>query len=241
MNEKFDAFAQEGYVLVRDAIDPDHILDLHRHLRPLFRARPNETLEHATVAAEKKAHLYVYEAGLTVGSTLSAYSLLHSLKLEEKAEALLGPGYFHVTPLHVSLQIPRETKYDYEWHVESDFYPWAPEILNLWFPVMASTVKDKTGTIELIPGSHKKAKRGSDKSRPGGYLQIVSHLDRGEEERAVQIEADPGDLLLFHKHMVHRSCPNLSNVPRATGIVRVIDQGKMEKTRVLYKALSYVS
>lgn len=240
VNESTKAFAEHGYVLMRDVIALHLLEEVKRHLRQLFKAGDHKTTEAAIMEMESSSHEAVYNASITVGSTLAAYRLIHSLGLESWAEEFLGEGYFHVTPLHVSMQMPRDKKYDYAWHIESDFYPWAPEILNLWFPILASTQKDLTGTIEVIPGSHLKTKRAHDITHPGGYVQIISRLDPGEEEWGLQIEANPGDLLIFHKRMVHRTCPNLCNVPRATGIVRVIDQGKLEKTRPLYKAMSYV-
>lgn len=224
-------------MLLKNVI-PSHCLErLKYQLRQLFKAEPNQTLESAILAREAESHKSVYEASLTAGSSIEAYKLIAAANLDEYAELVLGPGCYHVTPLHIAVQIPRSSAFDWAWHIESDYYPWAPEILNVWLPVLASTVANVTGSIGLIPGSHLKLTKGVA-IRPDGHTPIVCELDPGQEESGIQIEAEPGDMLLFHKDLLHKTCPNTSNVPRVTGIARVIDQAKLTKPRPLYKEMA---
>lgn len=243
-NESLEDFAKYGYVLLRGAIKPEHLKDITRNLWGLVAAgRPRgANVEADIMQLESEDHERLYKASITVGSSLAAYELIASADLRRISACLLDTSeqHLHVTPLHIAVQIPRKTEFDYAWHIESDFYPWAPEIVNVWFPVLSSTERNFTGTIEVIPFSHLKEKRPNDTTHKDTYVQIVSHLDAEEESKGIQIEAEPGDALFFHKHMVHRTCPNLCNQPRVTGIVRVMDMARIEPPRPLYKAMSYV-
>lgn len=244
-NESIEQFKDHGYVLLKDAIPQRCIQEVREELHRLIThpAKPKDTLENDILRLEKKSHKAVYNAMVTVGSSLAAYRLIVASRIDEYAAmALFGTEQaLHVTPLHVQIQIPRKTDFDYAWHIESDFYPWAPRILNCWFPILAGTVPDKTGTIGLIPFSHHKEKRKHTKTLGADYVQIISETTQAEEDMAFQCEAEPGDLLLFDQDMVHKTCPNTSNVPRVTGIIRVIDQSAMKESRPLYKSLSYIS
>lgn len=244
-NESIERFKDLGYVLLKDVIPAQHLRklagELHRLVNHPFGSA--NTISNDIMALEAKSHQSVYNASISVGSSLAAYNLINASQLESYA-AMTTFGTdegLHVTPLHVSIQIPRKTNFDYAWHIESDFYPWAPKILNCWFPILAATEKEVTGTIGLIPKSHLKQNRKHTKTNENNYVQIVSHVTHAEEADGIQIEAEPGDMLLFHADMVHKTCPNLSNVPRVTGIIRVIDQKAMKESRPLYKALAYVS
>lgn len=243
-NESLEDFSKYGYVLLRDAIKSEHLKDITRNLWGLVASgRPRgANIEADILQLESESHEQLYKAMVTVGSSLAAYELIAKSDFRRIAACLMDASeqHLHATPLHISVQIPRNTEFDYAWHIESDFYPWAPEIMNIWFPVLAPTERNFTGTIEVIPFSHLKEKRQNDTTHKDTYVQIVSHLDQGEEEKGLQIQADPGDVLFFHKDMVHRTCPNLCNQPRVTGIMRIMDMARIEPPRPLYKAMAYV-
>ena len=238
------AFKDHGYVLLKGAISKDSLHDLTRNLWEVVLPRgcQRDTIEDDILRLEGESHEQVYRASITLGSSFAAYSLIFKANLRGIARELLqcAETQLHVTPLMTAIQIPGKTEYDYEWHQESSFYPWAPALLNFWFPVLAPT-KRGTGTISLIPGSHKLGRRPESRSGEGKFIQIKPLVTGREESTALEIEAEPGDLLVFHADMIHKSIANVSGVPRVTGIVRVIDQGAMEKPRPLYKSLSYVN
>jgi len=242
MNECIQAFQEHGYVMLRNVIPMGCLDDIKQELKRILTVRNSDpaSLESAISNAELRGHQGVYNASITVGSSLAAYRLIYEARIDAYA-AMAVFGYekgLHVTPLHCDIQLPRDDRFVWAWHVESDFYPWAPAILNCWFPILSSTLRGVTGTIEIIPKSHLKERRQHDK--PIGNTKFVAHVSKAEEAMAIEVEAEPGDLLLFHQDLVHRSVSNLSNVPRVTGILRVIDQSVMKESRPLYKALSYV-
>lgn len=243
-NESIEHFKDFGYVLLRDAIPIKQLqavaAELHRLVTHPIESK--NALAYDILQLESRSHQSVYNASITVGSSLAAYELICASQIKSYAAmAQFGTDYgLHVTPLHVDIQIPGSNKWDWEWHSEDQYYPWAPEILNVWFPILGPTVAGKTGTIGLIPGSHTRAQVNT-KSMARGTLRIETAVSPKEEKSELQIEAAPGDLLLFHRTLIHRTCPNNSDAPRVTGILRVINEAAMKENRVLYKALSFVS
>lgn len=231
------SFKDHGYTLLRQVIPIECLEALKYELHHLVGAQG--VLEDDLLHVDSLDHQKLYQAQITCGSSFAAYSLLVRSGLWRLAAEALGQDglRLHVTPLHVQVQLPRVTTYDYAHHRESSFYPWAPNVLNCWFPVAASTGFN-TGTISLIPGSHLIADRKVTTSNADTFIQLEPELLEGEEAKAIAIDADPGDLLLFHANTVHKSLPNTSNVPRVTGICRIINMGEIE-ARPLYKSLSY--
>src|SRR3954468_21309844 len=149
-NESIERFKDLGYVLLKDVIPGKCIQGILRELHRLVThpSKSLDSIELDILNLEAKSHKAVYDAMVTVGSSLAAYKLIVESKLEDYAAmALFGKeDGLHVTPLHVSIQIPRKTDFDYRPHRESEYYPWAPSILNVWFPILASTVTGVTGS-----------------------------------------------------------------------------------------------
>lgn len=243
LNESIEHFKDYGYVLLKDAIPQKQLqavtAELHRLVTHPLESKAS--IGYDILQLEAKSHQSVYNASITVGSSLAAYELVCASQIKSYAAmALFGTDYgLHVTPLHVDIQIPNSTKFDWEWHTEDVYYPWAPEILNVWFPILAPTLQDKTGTIGIIPESHLRP-QSNTRNTDRGSLRIETRVSAKEAKTEIQVEAMPGDLLLFHQKLIHRTCPNMCNAPRVTGIVRVINEAVMKESRPLYKALSFV-
>ena len=103
------------------------------------------------------------------------------------------------------------------WHQDSlyfsfDRFPQA----GIW--VATSRATEENGCLFVAPGSHREPlhEHVPDR-RPAanlGYLEIVDHDFSG----AVPVEMDPGDVLVFHSFLMHRSVDNRSD-RRRTALV----------------------
>jgi ectoine hydroxylase-related dioxygenase (phytanoyl-CoA dioxygenase family) len=240
-------YHEKGYVICRKVIPIDALQALLRVLHAAL-AGQGEGLSYSDLPIqeliakrEREDHSIVYKSQVTVGSSFAAYDLLGKSKVFEVAAQVTQATrqYLHTMPLAISIQNPRDDSYDYTSHQESLFYKWCPDILNIWFPVLApSTVEG--GTMAMLPGSHAKGFLPSKSyNKANGFLQIETILQPGDEERFVPMELDLGDLVVFSSHLVHRSMPNISAMPRVTGILRVVNMATLRSHRPLYKALSY--
>lgn len=111
------------------------------------------------------------------------------------------------------------------WHQDSFYFPFEPRrpIVGAWLAVTEATLAN--GCLHVLPGSHREpVHRHEPDSRPGanyGYVEIVDHDMSGAEP----VLMDPGDLLLFDSHLMHRSTDNESPGIRAAMVFHYATTG----------------
>lgn len=110
------------------------------------------------------------------------------------------------------------------WHQDSFYFPFdrGPQV-GLWLAVTGATLEN--GCLWVLPGSHREPihEHVPDR-RPDanfGYVEIVDH-DFGEER---PVTMAPGDLLVFHSHLMHRSKDNRSDGLRAAMVYHLAEHG----------------
>ena len=100
------------------------------------------------------------------------------------------------------------------WHQDSYYFNFnhQPQI-GLWLAISEATLEN--GCLSVLPGSHKgPIRKHHPDRRPGanqGYMEILD-LDDGD---AVPVLMQPGDLLVFHSYLLHKSVDNLGQGRRA--------------------------
>ncbi|MEY2883608.1 MAG: hypothetical protein RL490_1332 [Pseudomonadota bacterium] len=96
------------------------------------------------------------------------------------------------------------------WHQDSHYFHFdhQPQV-GLWLAISAATPEN--GGLMVLPGSHRRPLQPHHPDRrPGanhGYTEIIG-LDEGA---AVPVIMAPGDLLVFHSYLMHKSVDNASN------------------------------
>jgi len=97
------------------------------------------------------------------------------------------------------------------WHQDSFYFHFEPRrpIVGLWLAITEATLEN--GCLHVLPGSHREPiHEHVPDARPGanyGYVEIVDHDMTG----SAPVLMDPGDLLVFDSHLMHRSTDNLSD------------------------------
>jgi len=104
------------------------------------------------------------------------------------------------------------------WHQDAWYFRMEPsDQVGAWLAVTEATLDN--GPLWVLPGSHREPVHDVEADRrPGaqlGYVEITDH-DTGD---GVPVLLDPGDLLLFHAHLLHRSTDNASGAPRAAMVL----------------------
>lgn len=103
------------------------------------------------------------------------------------------------------------------WHQDSLYFDLdrVPQV-GVWLATSSATAEN--GCLHVAPGTHvEPLHEHIPDRRPGanlGYLEIVDHDFSGE----VAVEMDPGDVLVFHSFLMHRSGDNRSG-SRRTALV----------------------
>ena len=119
-------------------------------------------------------------------------------------------------------------KHLFDWHQDSLYLLGSLNAITIWFPI-SNKVDSYHGTIEVIPGSHKKGilpfKKISDKPIEEyiPFYQRDLNLDMEVLDKPVLIEAEFGDCVIFKQMLLHRSTQNFSNEIRWTGQLRITD------------------
>jgi ectoine hydroxylase-related dioxygenase (phytanoyl-CoA dioxygenase family) len=116
------------------------------------------------------------------------------------------------------------------WHQDSYYFPFEPPrpILGVWLAVTEATLEN--GCLHVLPGSHAEpVHEHVPDRRPGanyGYVEIVDH----DMAASVPVLMQPGDLLLFDSHLMHRSTDNGSAGIRAAMVYHYAATGTVERT-----------
>jgi phytanoyl-CoA hydroxylase len=101
------------------------------------------------------------------------------------------------------------------WHQDSFYFPFDPHgpVVGIWLAVTEATLEN--GCLHVLPGSNAEPiHEHIPDRRPNanlGYVEIVDHDMRA----ATPVLMQPGDLLVFDSHLMHRSTDNESEALRA--------------------------
>lgn len=231
------SYARHGYVISNQVFSAPVLEALRSSFQSVLAKNGHEssqrhdqrTEEDLILTREHEAHSLVYNASQSIGSSAVAYQLLGKSGIFDAITEATGfeLRHLHLTPMYLIVQLPNDERFDYVWHQDRAYYPWAHDMVTIWFPVNRATMRD-TGTISIIPGSHHGGLRSTDTSfRHGFFRQMASPIDLGEANDESFIELDPGDCCIMHGDTVHRSVANRASSPRVAGVVRLINIGNL--------------
>jgi phytanoyl-CoA hydroxylase len=114
------------------------------------------------------------------------------------------------------------------WHQDSFYFPFEPArpVVGVWLAVTEATLVN--GCLHVLPGSQTEPVHTHvPDRRPGanyGYFEIVDH-DLSASEPVLM---DPGDLLVFDSHLMHRSTDNESSGIRAAMVYHYAAGGTVD-------------
>lgn len=126
------------------------------------------------------------------------------------AEGLLGPDIDCFLSQFIA---KRPGALGQPWHQDSFYFPFdrGPQV-GIWLAVTESRMDN--GPLWVVPGSHTEPVHAVvPDARPHanyGYVEIVDYDTSGE----IPVLMQPGDLLVFHSHLFHRSTDNGSDDSR---------------------------
>ena len=113
------------------------------------------------------------------------------------------------------------------WHQDAFYFPFdrGPQV-GVWLAVTEATLAN--GGLHVVPGSHlEPVHEHLLDRRPNanqGYVEILDHDMSGERP----VTMAPGDLLIFHSHLMHRSKDNNSSAIRAAMVYHFGERGTVD-------------
>ena len=150
-------------------------------------------------------------------------AIFNSLVCEEildVVESIIGPEIFSNPVQHVRIKPPEKflpknengqpiigaTAYHQDAGVVNEKAQ-ETQMLTVWFPIFDAPVE--SGPLKIVPGSHKgKLLKHCTNYKNLGLTQIPEHLF--DEQGAVPVPLNRGDLVILHKKTVHGSLSNIS-------------------------------
>lgn len=116
------------------------------------------------------------------------------------------------------------------WHQDAFYFPFdrGPQV-GVWLAVTEATLSN--GCLYVVPGSHREPLHEHPLDRrPGanqGYVEILDH----DMADATPVVMAPGDLLVFHSHLMHRSKDNTSGGVRAAMVYHYGEHGTVDQAK----------
>jgi ectoine hydroxylase-related dioxygenase (phytanoyl-CoA dioxygenase family) len=119
------------------------------------------------------------------------------------------------------------------WHQDSYYFPFDPPrpVVGVWLAVTEATLEN--GCLHVLPGSHSEPVHEHQPDRRVGanygYVEIVDH----DMSACEPVLMEPGDLLVFDSHLMHRSTDNVSAGLRAAMVFHFAAAGTVDRTEEL--------
>jgi ectoine hydroxylase-related dioxygenase (phytanoyl-CoA dioxygenase family) len=115
------------------------------------------------------------------------------------------------------------------WHQDAFYFPHdGPAAVGVWIAVTEATLSN--GPLWVLPGSHAepvhRARKDPREHTIAGYVEIVDH----DFAAAEPVLMEPGDVLLFHSHLMHKSTDNVSKGRRAAMVYHFADAATIDRT-----------
>ncbi|MBW2446936.1 MAG: phytanoyl-CoA dioxygenase family protein [Deltaproteobacteria bacterium] len=116
------------------------------------------------------------------------------------------------------------------WHQDSFYFPFdrGPQV-GLWLAV--TEARRDNGPLWVVPGSQvEPIHEVVPDARPDallGYVEIVDYDTSGE----IPVLMQPGDLLVFHSHLFHRSTDNTSDISRLAMVYHLASGGTVDQSQ----------
>ncbi|ONI78535.1 phytanoyl-CoA dioxygenase [Kribbella sp. ALI-6-A] len=197
-------YAADGYVVVRDAIDPDLVGAANTHIDWLLDRHPE-------LAPEQLGHRLCRDDPFWI-------ELVSDQRLLDLAELFVGPD-IALFATHYLCKPPRCGK-GVEWHQDGAFWPLEPmNVVTLWLALTGSDLEN--GCLRVLPGSHRSELAQMRPTDRDSVLRRRIDTDV-DEDRVEDLVMGPGDVEVHHPNMVHSSTPNRSDRWRRALTIRYI-------------------
>jgi len=211
--EQTGFYAESGYVLLEDALEPDQLDALRRasaslidETRALTESNDRFDLAEGHSADQPRLH----RIKLPHRQRPVFWDVIRSPRMTAMLRTLVGPDVrLHTSKLNTkSPGAPTPV----DWHQDWAFYPHTNDDM-LAVGVMLDDVTEDNGPLQVIPGTH----RGPvlDHFANGTFCGAVDPDDPDFDlSRAVTLTGRAGTVSVHHVRLLHGSSPNSSNRTR---------------------------
>ena len=211
--EQKDFYAENGYLMVENAVTPEQLAKLRA-----ITARLIEASRHVNESNE----VYDLDKGhgpdsprltrIKIPHKQDPYfwEVLRNSAMTEVLNDLLGPDTT-INTSKLNTKAPGGGA-AVEWHQDWAFYPHTNDDL-LAFGLMLEDVTEDNGPLLVVPGTHKEPLL--DHTVNGVFAGAINPDDpRFEKDKIVTLTGKAGSMTIHHVRLLHGSAPNVSDRPR---------------------------
>lgn len=201
-----DQYNRDGYVIVRNVLDPDLVREASNHVEWLMKKNPGRRPEQLWQDLIPNDPFWV--------------RLISDDRLLDVAQEFIGPNIALFASHYLCK--PAGTGLTVLWHQDGSYWPLAPmEVVTLWLAVDDSTPEN--GCMRVIPGTqHVELQKLKERRDVENVLN--SEIDAGfvDESKAVDVILKAGDVSVHHPNVIHGSKANTSTKRRCGLTIRYI-------------------
>ena len=206
-----NTYAKDGYIIIKGFLNSEEVT--------IFRDKARADLEHQLnnndimQKGDEEGNVTLLKMWYTAEDDM--YGMLaRDERLVNSAEELLDkPVYLYS---HKMTMKQPGTGGAWEWH--QDYGYWhnygclAPEMLSIWISLDRSIKTN--GCLQVLRGSHQIGRLDHERVNEQTVVKPDYIEAAGKRFDLVYVEMEPGDALIFHCNLLHRSDANKSDIPR---------------------------
>ena len=201
-------YRREGWVVPRFRLPAAQVASMVEALETLLHQNPG-------VRPEKLVSAHVEgDNGEGVRGVRAFLDLARDPQLVDLVSGVLGDDVI-LWGCHVFCKLPVEG-YETPWHQDGHYWPIRPlATCTAWVALEPSTREN--GCLRVIPRSHVDKQLHEHLHEDRTDLTLNQRLAEVDEDAAVDIELEPGQMSLHDVYMIHGARPNTSGL-RRTGV-----------------------
>lgn len=191
-------FEVQGYTVYRNFFSKEEMTELVKEIQ---RSEPQSSEPDVLTTKYMTFYANIFQKSPYLQSFISQHKIVDLLR------DIIGPDIWVRWDQAVEKKPGGE---EFPWHQDNGYNDIQDAHYQLW--IALTDMNQENGGLWLQPGSHK--------------YGILSHeridnnkVSLGNPEKAVFIEAEKGDIILFSSLMLHRTSPNISNSNRWAYVV----------------------
>jgi ectoine hydroxylase-related dioxygenase (phytanoyl-CoA dioxygenase family) len=204
-DQQHAAFRDDGYVAPLDVMAPREASSYRMRVEEFVATVPDPGL------LRTKVHL----------DCPALMELVHRREILDAVADVLGPDVL-CRSSSLFIKEPGDDAF-VAWHQDATYWELdPPDAVTAWLALTSSS--SENGALQVLPGSHRQAPMEHRViNRPGNLLTAGQEIaDDLDEERAVTLELEAGQLSLHDVWLAHTSAPNRSESRRIGYAIRYV-------------------
>ena len=232
VNGLLAGFEENGYVILRGFLDPSVVASVREASSTLVDRLAQELVREGRLPHPFKDEpletrmIRLYENNMDKAPTQfrenlhlpGMFPLFFHGGLLDLVEGILGPEVRLYPNYTVRPKLPEWKGTEVLWHQDGAYTKGysanaaVPDMrmVNAWTPLVPARVEN--GCMEFVPGTHRLGVVKHEERQY--YLEIAPEVLAPYKAKAVPIEVDPGDIVLFHNLLFHCGLPNHAKTVR---------------------------